>query len=164
MHVTSWLDDNPALASILDRLHALCPPANATQTHLIHLASHGEILPHVDNLGASGSWILGVSLGSERILRIEASEDNSDSFDVLLPSGTVYLQKCVFTNILDKTILNCVSRDTVRFNYKHSILKEGVFAGRPIGPGQRVSMMIRVRSFFESSGQSTELLSTGSIN
>jgi alkylated DNA repair protein alkB family protein 7 len=39
---------------------------------------------------ASGSWILGVSLGAERIMRMEGSEG---MFDVLLPSGSVYLQK-----------------------------------------------------------------------
>jgi len=65
----------------------------AIQTHLLHLASHGEILPHVDNVFASGSWILGVSLGAARILRMEHVEDENDCFDVLLPSGSVYVQR-----------------------------------------------------------------------
>lgn len=82
------------LPPILDRLRSLCPTAN-TQTHLLHLASDGEILPHVDNTQASGTWILGVSLGAERILQMESTTDKEDYFDVLLPSGSVYLQRYV---------------------------------------------------------------------
>jgi alkylated DNA repair protein alkB family protein 7 len=95
MHVTSWPEsETPGLSLVLDRLHSLCP-TQPTQTHLLHLASHGEIFPHVDNVNASGSWILGVSLGTPRIMRMEALEDPHAIFDVLLPSGSVYLQRYV---------------------------------------------------------------------
>ncbi|KAJ7043185.1 hypothetical protein C8F04DRAFT_1073936 [Mycena alexandri] len=128
MHLTSWpTSDVPELPSILDRLQALYP-SQAAQTHLLHLASNGEIYPHVDNLSASGSWILGVSLGSERLLRLEGQDGNSDSFQVLLPSGSVYIQ-----------------RDSLRFDYKHSIPIRGAYEGREILGGQRVSIMIRDR-------------------
>lgn len=91
MHLTSWpTEDVPELSPILNRLHSLLPTQN-TQTHLLHLGSNGEILPHIDNLGASGSWILGVSLGATRILRMNGRDN--DSFDVLLPSGSVYMQR-----------------------------------------------------------------------
>jgi len=99
MRVSTWDgEDDPILKSALGRLETLYPNADATQTHLLHLASNGEILPHVDNIGASGSWILGVSLGSERILRMEPVEDDVDGiprcpFDISLPSGSVYIQK-----------------------------------------------------------------------
>jgi len=127
MHVTSWPEnDVPGLSVLIDRLRTLCPTPN-TQTHILHLASNGEILPHIDNLHASGTWILGVSLGAERIMRME-STGGEHSFDVLLPSGSVYLQ-----------------RNTVRFGYKHSILKEGSFLGREIKSGPRLSIMIRDR-------------------
>jgi len=122
MHITSWPPDVPGLTPLLDRLRALCPSPE-TQTHILHLASNGEILPHIDNPQASGTWILGVSLGAERIMRME---DTHDSFDVLLPSGSVYIQ-----------------RDTVRFGYSHSILKEGSFLGREIKPGPRLSILFR---------------------
>lgn len=93
MHITSWPEHGvPGLSKILDRLRALCPTTN-TQTHILHLASDGEILPHIDNLQASGMWILGVSLGAERIMRMEGRGENEDTFDVLLPSGSVYLQR-----------------------------------------------------------------------
>lgn len=91
MHVTSW-PDVLGLSSLVDRLRSLCPTPD-TQTHILHLASNGEILPHVDNPDASGSWILGVSLGAERIMRMEDLKDSDVSYDVLLPSGSVYLQK-----------------------------------------------------------------------
>jgi len=93
MHVTAWPEtEYPNLRPIIDRIHTLCP-THDVQTHLLHLASHGEILPHVDNVEASGSWILGVSLGAKRIMRMQNLDNKHDYFDVLLPSGSVYLQK-----------------------------------------------------------------------
>jgi len=97
--VSSWNGENdPILRSALGRLETLYPTAGSTQTHLLHLASDGEILPHIDNVGASGSWILGVSLGSERTLRMESVEGDVDrtpkhAFNVSLSSGSVYIQK-----------------------------------------------------------------------
>ncbi|KAJ6606490.1 hypothetical protein DFH09DRAFT_10078 [Mycena vulgaris] len=127
MHLTSWPSDVPELSPILDRLHSLFPPQDV-QTHLLHLATNGEIHPHIDNLGASGSWILGVSLGAERLLHLEGQNGNRDSFQVLLPSGSVYIQ-----------------RDSVRFDHKHSIPIKGIYDGRAIHGGQRISIMIRDR-------------------
>ncbi|KAJ7724083.1 hypothetical protein DFH07DRAFT_274849 [Mycena maculata] len=127
MHLTSWPSDIPGLPSILTRLHSLFPPQDV-QTHLLHLATNGEIHPHIDNVGASGSWILGVSLGAERLLHLEGQNGNSDCFQVLLPSGSVYIQ-----------------RDGLRFDYKHSILMKGTYDGREILGGQRLSIMIRDR-------------------
>lgn len=93
MHLNSWPEDEVAgLFPILRNLYSLCP-TNKVQTHLLHLASRGEILPHVDNTSASGAWIMAVSLGGERTLRMEGPNGN-DNFDVLLPSGSVYLQRC----------------------------------------------------------------------
>lgn len=91
-HVSSWAENEfSGLPPILRRLESLCPSTD-TQTHLLHLGSQGEILPHIDNPEASGSWILGVSLGSERIMRVESLVDGNDNFDVLLQPGSVYLQ------------------------------------------------------------------------
>ncbi|TEB28559.1 hypothetical protein FA13DRAFT_1588850, partial [Coprinellus micaceus] len=61
-----------------------------TQTNLLHLPSHGEILPRLDNVFASGTWILGVSLGDERTLHMD---DKRQGFELSFPSGSVYLQK-----------------------------------------------------------------------
>jgi len=91
MRLTSWPEDGfVGLTSVLKRLYDLCPSQNI-QIHLLHLASRGFILPHIDNTDASGSWILGVSLGAQRLLRLE-SRDNALS-ELLLPSGSVYLQR-----------------------------------------------------------------------
>ncbi|KAK7693678.1 hypothetical protein QCA50_003248 [Cerrena zonata] len=122
MHVSSWPEEYPEMPSLLDRLKSVHPD-EPTQTHILHLASDGEILPHIDNLQASGSWILGVSLGSSRILRIENVDDPTDVHELMLPSGSVYLQ-----------------RDSTRYSYKHSILKGGT---DPETSGQRLSIMIR---------------------
>ncbi|KAI0673039.1 hypothetical protein C8Q78DRAFT_969508 [Trametes maxima] len=125
MHVTSWPEDMPELPPLLHRLRQVHPDQD-TQTHILHLASNGEILPHVDNLEASGSWILGVSLGDERVLRLENPSSPEECCELSLPSGSVYIQ-----------------RDSVRYNYQHAILKKA--AG-----GQRLSVMIRVSRNSES--------------
>ncbi|KAG2348468.1 hypothetical protein BDR05DRAFT_957095 [Suillus weaverae] len=128
MHLSSWPEhQNPGLSSVLARLQGLYPTSNI-QTHLLHLSSVGEILGHVDNIEASGTWILGVSLGAARVLRMESTSNPEDSFEVLLPSGSVYLQM-----------------DSVRYDYNHSVLKAGRFLGCEIKAGQRVSVMVRDR-------------------
>lgn len=53
--------------------------------------------PHVDNVDASGTWILGVSLGNMRTLRLENVNDPTDTYELSLPSGSVYLQRLVNT-------------------------------------------------------------------
>ncbi|ETW78318.1 hypothetical protein HETIRDRAFT_127322 [Heterobasidion irregulare TC 32-1] len=123
-HVSSWGNaDSPALSAVIDRLRTLYPSDSETQMHVLHLASDGEILPHVDNVGASGSWILGVSLGATRVLRLEDTDDAAPRapFNLPLPSGSVYIQ-----------------RDSIRYGYKHSILR----AEDP-SRGQRLSVMVR---------------------
>lgn len=132
MRVSTWDDEkDPVFMSALARLETLCPNAGGTLTHLLHLASDGEIRPHVDNTDASGSWILGVSLGSDRVLRMETVEADSDcsarhTFDVTLPSGSVYIQ-----------------RDDVRYKYKHSILCTESISTQGASRGQRLSIMVR---------------------
>ena len=95
MHVSSWPEDQPRLFELLSRLRQF-HPEEPIQYHLLHLASDGEIHPHVDHLEAFGSWIVGVSLGSNRILRLEKEAfDRAILHDVILPSGSVYMQKRV---------------------------------------------------------------------
>ncbi|WVQ97189.1 hypothetical protein IAU59_004299 [Kwoniella sp. CBS 9459] len=123
-------------------------PPPGTITHLLHLSPEGEILPHVDNLQASGSVICGVSLGAERTLRLRKKKGEPGSqveetaggpgdaaydglgWDVRLPPGSVYLQK-----------------DTIRYGFEHSILPysaEGsVWDGERLRAGHRISIMIR---------------------
>lgn len=79
-----------------------------TSTHALHLAPEGYILPHVDNVDASGTVIIGVSLGADRILRLEeATQDGRQmkivhkGWDVLLKSGSLYLQKWVSRKTLN---------------------------------------------------------------
>ncbi len=46
MHVTSWPEDVPEVLPLLDRLQEI-HPSEDTQTHILHLASDGEILVRV---------------------------------------------------------------------------------------------------------------------
>ena len=151
MHVSTWDPvDSPKLQSILRRLRALFPSAeHGTQTHILHLASEGDILPHVDNVEASGTWIMGVSLGATRRLHLESTEQDGQaagrSYETLLPSGSVYIQRCASSggmlphiSILSDLETYYVSGAT-RYRYTHSILR-----GLGSTPGQRLSLMFRV--------------------
>lgn len=92
IHTASWPESEIlGLSQVLDRLRVLYLSGD-TQTHILHLASTGEIRPHIDNVWSSGTWILAVSLGGMRILRMEAL-DSPHAFDVPLASGSVYLQR-----------------------------------------------------------------------
>lgn len=117
---------DPSYPSILRKLYSLLPPASSsssslptstptpnndsttlpppnTSTHALHLSPEGYILPHVDNVQASGSVIIGVSLGAERILRLERKAGDEqqnqrktkerEGWEVLLRSGSVYIQR-----------------------------------------------------------------------
>src|SRR5882724_2218505 len=123
-HITSW-PSNSALDHVLLRLRSLLPYGDI-QTHLLHLASNGEILPHVDNVEASGSWIAAVSVGGERILKMEGPK----IFEILLPSGSAYIQKYV-DDIAQKSKL-MRNRNAVRYQYQHSVIHKTHFRGRHI--------------------------------
>lgn len=97
------------LKSLLTRLYSLLPdlegevsedklPPPKTTTHLLHLSPKGAILPHVDNLEASGSVILGLSLGAERTMRLK-HKDGEGGWELRLPSGSVYLQRSVLGSL-----------------------------------------------------------------
>lgn len=69
------------------------PPPRSSM-HVLHLAPEGAILPHVDNLEAMGETIVGATLGAPRVLRLEVEGDgDKHGWDVLVPSGSVYMQK-----------------------------------------------------------------------
>ncbi|CAK9782247.1 hypothetical protein CC85DRAFT_112688 [Cutaneotrichosporon oleaginosum] len=137
--VTSLPPDASAeLASVLGRLYRLVPglklpasptpadlPPEGSSTHALHLAPEGAILAHVDNLEASGQTIVGASLGAARILRLDK---DGEGWDVLLPSGSVYMQK-----------------GRVRYDYTHAVLgfTESRWEGVPLPRGHRVSFMVR---------------------
>ncbi|TBU35794.1 hypothetical protein BD309DRAFT_955470 [Dichomitus squalens] len=127
MHVTAWPEDMPEIIPLIERLRELHPNGEI-QTHILHLASDGIILPHVDNVEASGTWIMGVSLGDERILRLERSDLPEERYEIPLSSGSVYIQK-----------------DVVRYDYRHSILQSGDGTHPPSEGKQRLSIMIRDR-------------------
>lgn len=79
-----------------EELTAADPPDHLI-AHLLHLGSAGAIHPHVDNLDAFGTTIVGASLGGERLMRfkrVDGTEgDGPSEFDVLLEPGSVYIQR-----------------------------------------------------------------------
>lgn len=125
------------------------------QTHLLHLGTSGAIGPHVDNIDASGSIIMGVSLGSPRIMRMTRTHNRErthlpDAFDVLLLPGSVYVQRYTrFPFVTRRPVLELTTsinfcRNEVRYDFDHSIVAEGIFRGELVPRGQRISIMMRV--------------------
>jgi alkylated DNA repair protein alkB homolog 7 len=112
---------NAELSDVLQQLYGLLPPSPDASSstpsspataadppshllmHLLHLAPHGKIRPHVDNQEAFGRTIVGLSLGGERVMRFrraqpegEAAEvppEGPEEFEVLLRPGDVYVQR-----------------------------------------------------------------------
>ncbi|KAG8786378.1 hypothetical protein FRC15_011541 [Serendipita sp. 397] len=140
------LDSDGELITILQRIKSLLPSVD-TQCHVLHLSSRGEILPHIDNVDASGSIILGVSLGSARVLRLESvghqtTEDGLPLYyELLLEPGSCYIQRLVANRSGDNNlaIYSLPSSDPVRYTHKHSIPK----VPGTIHRGQRLSIMMR---------------------
>lgn len=109
----NWPKDSPVLTDALHKLYDLIPPATGAPAvdrtnpdppphvllHLLHLSGEGEIRPHVDNLEASGGTIVSLSLGGERLLRFEKTDQHGgpgegepDKLEVLLEPGMVNIQ------------------------------------------------------------------------
>ncbi|PVG02975.1 hypothetical protein CPB86DRAFT_772329 [Serendipita vermifera] len=82
---------DPGLQDTLAKVRSLLPPQTPLQTHVLHLSERGEILPHIDNVEASGSIILGVSLGAARVLQLE--DDHGNLYCHLLEPGSCYIQR-----------------------------------------------------------------------
>ncbi|KAH9945971.1 uncharacterized protein BXZ73DRAFT_95487 [Epithele typhae] len=149
MLVTAWPEDAPEVRPLLERLRRLHPAVD-THTHLLHLASDGQIDPHVDHVDAFGSWILGVSLGDERTLRLQSHHEGGGEpvrYELALPSGSVYMQRCAGPSPSSQAATNApvlrTRRDELRYHYTHAILP--AHPSRAASGGQRVSIMIRDR-------------------
>ncbi|GAA6063527.1 hypothetical protein JCM10212_006700 [Sporobolomyces blumeae] len=159
------VDDAPErrrrLADVFQRMYNLLPPPRSSSSeprggnpdrdvdldppphlimHLLHLASNGRILPHVDNVEAFGHTIVGVSLGrGERVMRFKQVSDPSgpdaaaypqgpSEFEIVVAGGSAYVQK-----------------EPLRTHYTHEVLDEAIVDGRTIGGSQRLSIMLRDR-------------------
>jgi alkylated DNA repair protein alkB homolog 7 len=105
---------------ILERLYFLLPhqltvsedyliPSSSISTHLLHLRSDGYILPHRDDLSSCGDFIIGISLGDERTMKLRLDKEVVESYvgqvnddgiwdleiRVGLPNGSCYVQKFI---------------------------------------------------------------------
>ena len=89
---------------------------------------------------------MGVSLGDERVLRLERSTSLEGRYEIPLPSGSVYIQRQVIVPAVWSGEGLCCHRDTVRYDYKHSILRSGDENHSSTSGRQRLSIMIRVSS------------------
>lgn len=148
-----------ALDESLAKVGLDAPPHERTLTHLLHLASDGRISPHVDNREASGRIIVGISLGSERVVRFkrtpeatgEETQGAPEEFAIVLKPGSVYVQTCVHSlsplSALAfralKFLLRRTHSEPLRSFYTHEIPSTAEHEGRLVGGQQRLSIMLR---------------------
>ncbi len=123
-------DLEPGVQSVLQRVYRqFAPETRFLPVHLLELASGtGEILPHVDNVEESGSFVAGLCLGSDAIVRF-SSADGTGHVDALLPKGCFYAQ-----------------RGKLRYSYLHSIpldVQIRQWNGKPVESNQRVTVLFR---------------------
>jgi alkylated DNA repair protein alkB family protein 7 len=120
---SDWQQDDESLNIILNKIFNLLPSHHQhnQQLHLLHLAENGKINPHIDNQQASGSIIIGISLGGERILKFKKSTTTNnktiqgpDEFQILLQPGSAYIQSYVYNFLsFSPNIIHSTLNDTV---------------------------------------------------
>ncbi|EGG05334.1 uncharacterized protein MELLADRAFT_116809 [Melampsora larici-populina 98AG31] len=123
-------DLNSISIDSLKKLINLFPTTNHQSNlmaHILHLSETGRIDRHVDNPIASGPTILGLSLGGERVMHLFGNEEDKEPvYKILLPPGSVYLQ-----------------RNSIRYSLPHAIPEIDEFQGRNVGGTQRLSLILR---------------------
>lgn len=132
---------HPLLQATTSRVHALLrahlssPTTSFLPTHCIVLrASTGHIAPHVDSVKFSGSLVCGISLGSERVMRlrpadpatgepIDFGDEEGGYIDMKLSVGSLYI----------------ISNEA-RYRWTHEILNGDESDG---GDADRISLIFR---------------------
>ncbi|KAJ3120967.1 Alpha-ketoglutarate-dependent dioxygenase alkB 7, mitochondrial [Nowakowskiella sp. JEL0407] len=119
------------ISSLLARAKSFVPEVKRwLAPHLLELADPSlkpsEIRAHVDNLGASGSVIMGICLSSPAIIVFRHTTDPRRVFSALVPERCLYLQ-----------------RDELRFDYTHEIPMQTHFKGEPVHRNRRVVVLLR---------------------
>lgn len=87
----STFTDLEEKAPAVTRIKQLMPDVRWQTPHILQLAADGEILPHIDNIAASGKIICGLCLESPRICHF--ASDKYGEFMVMLPPKTLYIQQ-----------------------------------------------------------------------
>ncbi|KAJ3181342.1 Alpha-ketoglutarate-dependent dioxygenase alkB 7, mitochondrial [Gaertneriomyces sp. JEL0708] len=103
-------------------------PIRWLDPHILDLGNGGEIRAHVDNLEASGSIIVGLSLLSPAVIVFRKSGDPSQYFRALVEARSLYIQS-----------------DELRYGYTHEIPNEPqlLLNNKQIIKDRRISIMLR---------------------
>ena len=113
-----WSD---SAAAVLRRLMALALPAGTAvlPVHVLELQPTGRIGRHVDSLEYSGEHVVGLSLLSHAVMRLEQEERDGARLELLLPRRSMY-----------------ALRGAARREWAHSIVDAADFDGKPLTPRQ----------------------------
>uniref|UniRef100_H2YPS2 Uncharacterized protein n=1 Tax=Ciona savignyi TaxID=51511 RepID=H2YPS2_CIOSA len=128
LEISSWSKPN---AAIIQRVQEVAFEQGDTKNNLIHvldLAEHGFINPHVDSVRFCGRVIAGLSLLSPCVMKYTHKDDASVWFQALLQRRSLYIMK-----------------DRVRYDFKHEILRNerSIFKNEIIPKFRRVSVLCR---------------------
>lgn len=93
--ISDWGSDleSAICRDIVERIKAsvnLPPETVWLDSHILDLASDGEILSHVDHAGYSGGVIAGLSLVSPCVMHFQRKQEH---FSILLEPGSLYIQR-----------------------------------------------------------------------
>lgn len=120
----------------------------------LHLASYGDILLHADNISASGTWIIGVSLGEQILKMTEAKGEKNVA--VYLQRLSIMIRGLSLINVI--ILLYAIGpqgRNTV-FSWKGrlGLIFENILHRLSIGISHHciltpsISLMIHTKLFF----------------
>ncbi|XP_054708780.1 alpha-ketoglutarate-dependent dioxygenase alkB homolog 7, mitochondrial-like isoform X3 [Uloborus diversus] len=128
---TEKMDWNVQNSEVLQRVRDIAFTPQCSQikhVHVLDIAKHGYIKPHVDSIKFCGDTIAGLSLLSSSIMRL-AKENNKEKFvDVLLSRRSLYIMK-----------------GTSRYDFTHEILEDAksYFKNKHVPRDRRVSIICR---------------------
>lgn len=96
--------------------------------HVLDLAAHGEIRPHIDAVKFCGRVIGGLSLLSDCVMRLRHEQRPELEIDVLLRRRSLYIMQ-----------------DVARYEFTHAVLptESSMFAGKRVEKGRRISVIFR---------------------
>jgi len=115
---------------VAQRVMRLFPNLEFLPVHLLDLQADGHIKPHLDHLKYSGGIIIGVSLLSDAIMRLESEKEKDLKAEIVIKARSLYIQS-----------------GRCRYEFQHSILgpndKPLFLPSDAVNRNRRISLMFR---------------------
>lgn len=129
MEKSSWKNDMNT--KLIDRIKKFCFTSGLVtlpHVHILDLAKHGVIKPHIDSIKFCGDVIGGLSLMSSSVMRLVHEDEKSLMVDVNLQRRSLYIMQGL-----------------ARYKFTHEILgdDESFFGQTKVSRDRRISIIFR---------------------